>query len=99
DEWYDRLIIQPFVRLAGGLSRFDQQVIDGAVNGAGSAGSRLSEWKAWIDQHLVDRAVNGVAQLTRWCGASLRWVQTGVVQQYLFVVIVSVVLFSVAVRR
>src|SRR3989338_5357701 len=98
DEWYDRLIIQPFVRLADGLSRFDQQVIDGAVNGAGSAGSRLSEWKAWIDQHLVDRAVNGVAQLTRWCGASLRWVQTGVVQQYLFVVVMSVVLFSVAVR-
>ncbi|MDP3703321.1 MAG: hypothetical protein Q8R78_02930, partial [Candidatus Omnitrophota bacterium] len=99
DELYDRWIIQPFFRLTGGLSRFDQQVIDQAVNGAGNAGVRLSEWKAWIDQHVVDRAVNEVARLARWCGVSLRWVQTGVVQQYLLVVIVSVVLFSVAVRR
>jgi NADH-quinone oxidoreductase subunit L len=99
DELYDRWIIQPFFRLTGRLSQFDQQVVDGVVNGAGKAWARLSEWKAWIDQHLVDGAVNGVARLARGCGAHLRWVQTGVVQQYLLVVIVSVVLFSVAVRR
>jgi NADH-quinone oxidoreductase subunit L len=99
DEAYDRAIIQPFLRLTDRLYRFDQQVVDGAVNGAGAAGWRVSQWKAWIDQHLVDRAVNGVAQAVRGLGGALRWAQTGVVQQYLLVLVVSVVLLSVAIRR
>jgi NADH-quinone oxidoreductase subunit L len=99
DEGYDRAIIQPFLRLTSRLSRFDQEVVDGAVNGAGRAGARLSQWKDWMDQHLVDRAVNGLAQAIRGLGAALRWVQTGVVQQYLLVLVASVVLLSVAMRR
>ncbi|MBI4004272.1 MAG: NADH-quinone oxidoreductase subunit L [Candidatus Omnitrophica bacterium] len=99
DEAYDRAIIQPFLRLTGRLDRFDQTVVDGAVNGAAAAGWQVSQWKAWIDQHLVDRAVNGVAQTVRGLGAVLRGVQTGIVQQYLLVLVVSVVLLSVAIHR
>jgi len=99
DACYQRMIIGPCWRLAGWLSRFDQRVIDGAVNGAGDAGWRLSQWKAWVDQRIVDRAVNGIAQLVRDTGALLRWIQTGIVQQYLFVMVVSVVVLSILLGR
>jgi NADH-quinone oxidoreductase subunit L len=99
DEVYGRAIIQPFLRLTERLSTFDRDVVDGAVNGAGHAGWRLSQWKGWVDQHVVDRAVNDLAQAVRASGAGLRWVQTGVIQQYLLVVVVSVVMLSMALRR
>jgi hypothetical protein len=48
---------------------------------------------------VVDGAVNGLATAVRTVGATVRWIQTGVVQHYLFIVIVAVVLLSVASAR
>jgi NADH-quinone oxidoreductase subunit L len=98
DEAYQRFLITPFVRATQRLSQFDQEVVDGAVNGAGRAGWSLGQWKAWVDQQVVDRFVNALAWSVRGVGAGLRWMQTGVIQQYLLVVVVSVVLLSVLLR-
>jgi len=98
DEAYQRFLITPFVRATQRLSQFDQEVVDGAVNGAGRAGWSLGQWKAWVDQQVVDRFVNALAWSVRGVGAGLRWMQTGVIQQYLLVVVISVVLLSVLLR-
>ena len=99
DAWYARWIIAPFLSATRGLFQFDQRVIDAAVNGAGRAGIFLSRWKERFDRLVVDRAVNGIAQAVRGVGGILRWVQTGIVQQYLLVVVIAVVVLSAVLRR
>jgi len=47
-------------------------------------------WKAF-DESVVDGIVNGVARLTRGCGGVLRWLQTGLVKDYAFSILVGVV--------
>ena len=98
DELYDRAIIQPFLRATQWLSEFDRRVIDAAVDRAGLAGASLGQLKAWVDQRVVDRLVNGVAELVAWLSARGRRLQTGLVHQYLFVVVVSVVVLSFIIR-
>ena len=99
DELYDRALIRPFLAATEALARVDRQVIDGAVDGAGRFGWGLGVLKERFDRLVVDRLVNGTAQAIRGAGSALRWLQTGIVQHYLFVVVVAVVVLSVVVRR
>ncbi|MBI3321138.1 MAG: NADH-quinone oxidoreductase subunit L [Candidatus Omnitrophica bacterium] len=99
DAWYDRFIIQPVLALTERLAHVDRRVIDGAVDGIGSAGWSVSLWKERFDRLVVDRFVNGLAQAIRASGIGLRWVQTGIVQHYLLVVVVSVVVLSVVLHH
>ncbi len=98
DELYGRVIIQPFLAMTEWSARFDQRVIDGAVNGAGAAGDLVSRWKERFDRVVVDGLVNGVAATVRGIGAVLRLMQTGVIQQYLLVVVAAVVVLSFVLR-
>lgn len=99
DEAYQRWLIAPLVALTGQLARFDQRIIDGAVNGAGAAGWWAGQWKDRVDRLVVDRLVNEVARTARAAGALLRQVQTGIVQQYLLVVAAAVVVIGFFVYR
>ena len=98
DEAYDRLIIQPVLRGCQALLRFDLRVIDGAVNGAGASGWRLSQLKDWIDRNVVDGLVNGVAQFVRAVSTAGRRIQTGLVHHYLLGVVAAVVILAVWLR-
>ena len=99
DEFYQWALIKPFLRIARVLSRFDGVVIDGAVNGMGTFGAWVSQVKAQFDRLVVDGLVNGVARTARNAGILLRRIQTGIIQQYLLVVVVSVVVLSLLLRR
>ena len=85
DELYELALLRPIRWFSGELFGFDARVVDGAVNGAGSAGLRLSRLKRWVDEHWVDGTVNGAAVTAGWAGGVLRRVQTGLVQNYLLV--------------
>ncbi len=84
DEIYDVVVIRPAVAVARFASRFDGTVIDGLVNLAGAIGRFFGRLDAGIDKYLVDGAVNAVANLTIGAGGSLRTVQTGRIQTYLY---------------
>ncbi len=99
DECYQRWIITPLLALTTLLSRFDQRVIDGAVNGAGALGWWAAQCKERFDRLVVDRLVNDIAQATRAAGAGLRRVQTGIVQQYLLLVAAAVMVIGFALYR
>ena len=88
-----------FLAVTRVLARLDQRVIDGAVNGAGALGRMIGDLKRWADQVLIDGSVNGLARLIRRTGAGLRRAQTGIIQQYLLVVVLAVVVVSIALRR
>ncbi len=96
DELYGRVIVQPFLHACAWLARFDVQVVDGAVNGAGAVGWRVGQLKGWFDTHVVDGLVNRVAAGVRRWGTALRPLQSGVIQQYLLLMVAAVVACAVA---
>jgi len=85
DELYEMVFIRPFFKLTQWAFSFDTSVIDGAVNRTGLGGLSLSRLKMWIDQTIVDGLVNGLAVTIGRTGATLRLIQTGLVQNYLLV--------------
>ncbi len=69
--------------IAKGAYWFNQNVLDGIVNGAGTGSKKLSGWVYRnIDQRVVDGAVNGSGAAARGTGGALRPVQSGKVNQY-----------------
>jgi NADH-quinone oxidoreductase subunit L len=80
--------------LGEGLWKFDAEVIDGAVNGAGwtmrMSGTTSNLWDKWIIDGLF---VNGVAILTRLVSYPVRLLQWGLVQWYALVMVAGLVGF------
>ena len=76
------------------LWKFDANVIDGTVNGAGwitrMSGTLSSLWDKWIIDGLF---VNGVAVVTRLASYPVRLVQWGLVQWYALVMVAGLVCF------
>ncbi|WP_412753621.1 NADH-quinone oxidoreductase subunit L [Krasilnikovia sp. M28-CT-15] len=62
DTVQDRLVVRPVRALAGGLRRFDERVVDGAVEGTGTATTRLGTALAVVHRAALPRAA--VAVLT-----------------------------------
>ncbi|RZU51888.1 NADH dehydrogenase subunit L [Krasilnikovia cinnamomea] len=62
DSVQDRLVARPVRAVAGGLRRFDERVVDGAVEGTGTAATRLGAALAAVHRAALPRAA--VAVLT-----------------------------------
>ena len=92
-------VINPIVNLVGragmllskGLGIFDAVIIDGIVNRVGESGVLTAIFTGIFDNKVVDGIVNGLATVTDWIGINvLRPIQTGKVQNYLLVALISV---------
>ncbi len=93
DEFYHLVAVRPTLWLAGFFYRFDRGVIDRIVNWVGAFGRWLaSTLRKWIDEFIIDAAVNGVGMITTWTGAVVRLIQTGQAQNYLLILLLSVVI-------
>jgi NADH-quinone oxidoreductase subunit L len=84
DEAYAWLVLKPSSQVARGLSWFDGRILDGIVNAAGVVTKGFANIDGALDRYLVDGAVNGLAELTQGAGRTLRRVQTGRIQTYLY---------------
>ncbi len=69
--------------VARGVNWFNQNVLDGVVNGTAAGAVRGGRWVyRRIDQGVIDGAVNGTGQIAEGSGEVFRQAQTGQVQQY-----------------
>jgi NADH-quinone oxidoreductase subunit L len=69
--------------VARGVNWFNQNVIDGVVNGAGRLATASGRWVyTHVDQQVVDGAVNGSATAAQSGGQVFRQLTSGKVQQY-----------------
>jgi NADH-quinone oxidoreductase subunit L len=84
DELYAWVVLRPAVRLAKVLAWFDAHLLDGLVNLVGGIARLFAAISDVIDRYAVDWAVNAVAGVTAAAGRSLRRVQTGRIQTYLY---------------
>jgi len=78
------------------LAWFDQNVIDGAVNGVASATTGVARLVAGFDTYVVDGIVNMLAGTTQFLGLIFRQLQTGRIQTYLIYVVLGVVVLFFA---
>ncbi len=96
----NRWIIDPIVNLAGrvgvALAEFssflDSRFVDGAVNGTGKVVTILSRLNRIFDIRVVNALVDLVGKSTQYAGGKLRSIQTGRVQNYLMVALVTVLM-------
>lgn len=76
------LVVHPTLRLAEALARFDDRVLDGAVESVCRGLLRAAERAARADDRWFDGAVEAVASWMRGLGRLARQPQTGQLHQY-----------------
>lgn len=95
DDIYDIVIIRPLMLTTRAMYAFDRWVIDYLiVNGTGWITMRLADLWAIFDRYVVDGIVNLFGELAKRGGYALRYVQTGVVQQYALILVICIVLIG-----
>jgi NADH-quinone oxidoreductase subunit L len=95
DELYGATVVRFAAFLSRALYWIDQNVIDGFVNFMGLVGRSVAYVDAAIDKYVVDGAVNGLADLIMNSGRTLRRVQTGHIQAYLFGALGGAIVFVI----
>jgi NADH-quinone oxidoreductase subunit L len=96
DSFYMNGVIYPIRdRLSAAVNWSNQNVLDGAVNGAAWATRGFSTFISWIDRTFVDGFVNAVGGFTGATGGLLRYLQSGNVQWYAVLLFVGVVALTV----
>ena len=96
DELYDAVFVEGPVMgksLGTALSTFDQNVVDGGVNGAGWLTLLTSRASIFWDTWIVDGLVNLLAIVTRALSLPVRLLQTGFVQGYALLIVLGVLTF------
>lgn len=84
----EALVVAPTMAVARALARFDDRVVDGAVNAAAGATLRAAGWAAHSDTRVVDGVAEGVAAGTGRLGQLARRPQTGQLHQYYLAAVV-----------
>jgi NADH-quinone oxidoreductase subunit L len=97
DEIYHATVIRGLMVAAAIMYWFDKWVVDYAiVNGVGFLSLIASRAWGWFDRYIIDGIVNLVGWITGFVGRSVRHLQTGVAQQYVFLLVAAVVIISLA---
>src|SRR3989339_291367 len=87
DELYEIIFIKPVKGLGNFLFKFDQKVVDGAVNGSGFMTVLMSKLQNLFDKVIVDGAVNGTGWIANKGGEILKQLQTGFIQNYILIAV------------
>ena len=98
DELYAAIIVRSVLAMAGWVYHaIDRAAIDGFLHGVGRASQRWGELNRLFDRYVVNSAGNLVGEAIKRFGRGLRFIQTGRIQDYLFLALVSLVIISAAV--
>jgi NADH-quinone oxidoreductase subunit L len=89
DELYDYVFVRGGKALARWLWRFDEQVIDGAVNGASHMTLQTSTSSGRFDLYTIDGSVNGLSVVIKFGARVMRLLQTGFVQNYVLAMVLG----------
>jgi NADH-quinone oxidoreductase subunit L len=93
DEVYDALFVNRTKNLGNGLAAFDQVVVDGGVNGVGWTARMTGELTRFWDKWVIDGLVNASAFIVKMFSYPARVLQTGLVQNYAWLIVLGVLAF------
>jgi NADH-quinone oxidoreductase subunit L len=97
DEIYDFLFVQPSTWFARNISYLliDRRIIDGFLNWVGHITSVIGKFlRDFIDKPVVNGFGDFVGETTKKLGVVLRPIQTGRIQQYMIMALVTIAVFS-----
>jgi NADH-quinone oxidoreductase subunit L len=92
DEIYYAVFLDGFRRFCRLFWRVDEKVVDGAVNGTATVTIELSNGSDITDIKIVDGLVNKIADIIQGWSATWRYLQTGVIQNYLLAMALGIFL-------
>lgn len=92
DELYDATAIAGTLGFSSILAWFDNNIIDGIVNGSAYVTRLVSKFSGLFDTYVVDGLVNFTAFFSGFIGLSFRKLQTGKVQTYIVFVVFSIII-------
>ncbi len=96
DAFYMRAIVLPTRdKLSAGVYWFNQNVLDGIVNGMAALARGVARLVIWFDRNVIDGVVNGLGDLTGQAAGALKFIQSGNVQWYAAGLFVGVVALAV----
>jgi len=95
DEINQLVIINGSTRLANIISWFDAFIVDGVVNAAAFLIRQLGTIHGWFDLYVVDGLVNLSAWIVGLFGRLVQNFQGGMIQRYIFIMILTVGLFII----
>jgi NADH-quinone oxidoreductase subunit L len=87
DELYQSTLINGSVIFSKICGWFDTYIIDGLVNLIAYLGRIFSWLNGLHDTYVIDGAVNGMANLSGKFGQTIRQIQTGRIQTYLYILL------------
>ena len=87
DEIYGFVFVDSVKIFSYLLSQFDKYVIDGIVNLAGKVTVLFANLDGLIDKYVVDGVVNVVAYGIKFIGERMRGLQTGRIQDYVYIML------------
>jgi len=92
-DWlYEKVIVTITLRLAQVVAWVDKQIIDTILDGAAGAIRTFAFTEDLFDRRVVDGAVNSIGHFAYRLGSELRRVQTGLLRQYLAIVVASIII-------
>ena len=95
DELYDRVFVRPSVALAVAVYRWvDRWLIDGVLHAVARGTARLAEAFRAFDRVVINGGVDAFAESIKAFGRWFREVQTGWVQQYLYVAVLGLLVLA-----
>ncbi len=97
DEFYDKVFIQPAYWLAETFTYLwmDRKIIDGILHWFAKISGILGDFfRDAIDKPIINGSGDWVAETTKKVGGVIRAIQTGRVQQYMILALVSLAAFS-----
>jgi NADH-quinone oxidoreductase subunit L len=97
DDIAERIVIGPTKFLAALLAWTDSDVVDGVVDGVGSAAKRTGDVSGRADDVVVDGAVHATANVAWGGGWLFSRAQTGRLRNYFFGAVGTIALFAVLV--
>ncbi len=98
DEIYQATIVRAVMFAAAAMYWFDRWIIDYCiVNGVGYIAVLASKAWGWFDRNIVDGLVNLVGEGTKVTGRALRYLQTGMVEQHIFLLVAALMIICIAV--
>ena len=83
DEAYQKAVVDPLLEINEAAGRFDNGIIDGAVNGTASGLVRGSVDTGYFDNEVIDGGVNGTGAVVGKAGSLFRKIQTGNIKTYI----------------
>jgi NADH-quinone oxidoreductase subunit L len=96
DAFYMRAIIYPVRdRLSAAVYWFNQNIIDGVVNGVAALARGVSVVVYWFDRNVIDGFVNAVGSGAEEGGGLLKYLQSGNVQWYAVGLFVGVIALTI----